>query len=282
MIFHGQRLWDCVWETQRFGACTFCLKLDSAKRMRTSDRKHRQYMARLVIKSRSCSLWVAPNHSESDHCASSKPSGISKSCAHHIPHSGRMTGATGATEKQVKWMAKWDVWANGAKWLGEEDRKLWGNAERALFWMKNQYPRQMCQHARTEHKVCSPVLTVMAIWCRDMLWHVVRLGWLISWMSCFVHRRRNHTLPVHSCRITSTGYWRLASWSPALHAWSFQIAPSGCKYQITHSEGEKNHLTLERFRAPHSAFTGLTSGSNARFQNYTPIQWHRRNLRLCL
>ena len=44
-----------------------------------------------------------------------------------------MTGATGATEKQVKWMAKWDVWANGAKWLGEEDRKLWGNAERALF-----------------------------------------------------------------------------------------------------------------------------------------------------
>ena len=27
---------------------------------------------------------------------------------------------------------------------------------------------------------------------------------------------------------------------------------------------------------------GFTSGSNARFQNYTPIQWHRRNLRLWL
>ena len=125
-------------------------RLTAAKCRRTSDKNHRQYIdARLkVIQSRSYSLWVAPNHSESDsHCASSKSSGISKSCAHHIPHSGRMTGAT---EQE----SGWNGWRSGT--FGPSGRtfgpsgpsgpakqtvrgKLWGIAERALSLTENQY-----------------------------------------------------------------------------------------------------------------------------------------------
>ena len=69
----------------------------------------------------------------------------------------------------MKWMAKWDIWAKWAKWAGEANSagEALGQGRTGVVFNGESVSSakciQMCQHARTEHKVCSPVLTVVAI-----------------------------------------------------------------------------------------------------------------------
>lgn len=72
----------------------------------------------------------------------------------------------------AKWdiWAKWeDIWAKWAKWAGEANSagEALGHCRTGVVFNGESVFSakciQMCQHGRTEHKVCSPVLTVVAI-----------------------------------------------------------------------------------------------------------------------